>query len=74
MPIVLVLFPVTLVSIIGLVTILLMKFSKIIRNRNVCQIIITVILLLIVIGFEVIVMNRFAAQKNRTKTTSRASK
>lgn len=67
MPIVLVLFPVTLVSIIGLVTILLMKFSKIIRNRNVCQIIITVILLLIVIGFEVIVMNRFATQKIEQK-------
>lgn len=63
LPIVLIVFPVVLVSIIGLITILLMSFSKIIKNKNICQVVITMLLLFIVLGFEVIIINRFGAQK-----------
>ena len=62
MPLVLILFPVTLVSIIALVTIILMSFSKIVRNKNFYQTIITIMLLVIVVGFEMTTMNQFGKQ------------
>ena len=60
MPIILLMFPILLVTIISFITILLMKLFRIIKNKNIYQSLITIFLLVIVLSFETSVMNQFS--------------
>lgn len=60
MPIILLVFPIFLVTIISFITILLMKLFRIIKNKNIYQSLITIFLLVIVLSFESSVMNQFS--------------
>ena len=60
MPIIFLMFPILLVTIISFITILLMKLFRIIKNRNIYQSLITIFLLVIVLSFETSVMNQFS--------------
>lgn len=60
MPIILLVFPIFLVTIISFITILLMKLFIIIKNKNIYQSLITIFLLVIVLSFESSVMNQFS--------------
>ena len=60
MPIIFLMFPILLVTIISFITILLMKLFRIIKNKNIYQSLITIFLLVIVLSFETSVMNQFS--------------
>lgn len=59
MPIVIIIFPALLITIITSITIVLMGILKIIKNRNIYQTVVTSILLAVVLSFEGITMSRF---------------
>lgn len=63
MPIVLMIFPALLVTIISTIIIVLMRCFRIIKNKNIYQTIITSLLLLLVLVFESIIMNTFSVNK-----------
>lgn len=63
MPIVLIIFPALLVTIISTIIIVLMRCFRIIKNKNIYQTIITSLLLLLVLVFESIIMNTFSVNK-----------
>ena len=63
MPIVLIIFPALLITIISIITIILMKILKVIKNRNIYQTVVTSILLVIVLSFEVGIMNTFTMER-----------
>lgn len=67
MPILLILYPIVLISIIGLITVVLMKFAKIIKNKDVYQTIITTILLIIAICFESTAIDKINLQDMKGK-------
>ena len=73
MPIILLVFPIFLVSIISFITILLMKLFRIIKNKNIYQSLITIFLLVIVLSFESSVMNQFSdntVQQQKSQTSN----
>ena len=63
MPIVLIIFPALLITVISTITIVLMRVLKIIKNRNIYQTVITSILLVIVLLFEGIIMSTFTMER-----------
>ena len=63
MPIVLIIFPALLITVISTITIVLMRVLKIIKNRNIYQTVITSILLVIVLLFESIIMSTFTMER-----------
>lgn len=73
MPIILLVFPIFLVTIISFITILLMKLFRIIKNKNIYQSLITIFLLVIVLSFESSVMNQFSdntVQQQESQTSN----
>lgn len=63
MPIVLIIFPALLITVISTITIVLMRILKIIKNRNIYQAVVTSILLVIVLSFEGIIMSTFTMER-----------
>ncbi len=63
MPIVLIIFPALLITVISAITIILMRILKVIKNRNIYQTVVTSILLLIVLLFEGIIMSTFTIER-----------
>lgn len=63
MPIVLMIFPALLITIISAITIILMRILKVIKNRNIYQTVVTSILLVIVLLFESIIMSTFTMDR-----------
>lgn len=63
MPIVAIIFPALLITIISIITIVLMRILRIIKNRNIYQTVVTSILLVMVLSFEGIAMSIFTAER-----------
>lgn len=58
-------FPIFIGAIISFFTFILMRFSKLIRNKDVFQVIITVVLMAVIVGLELIMTNQiFNIQSN----------